>query len=95
VKAILSRDRGTHLILKLCKDDDEGIRHRGVATVLNLLSAPEGLGAKCRDRLVADCAIEALKECVQKSRSQEVVELGVECLKRLVGDKALEAAKAA
>lgn len=98
VSAILERERGVRILLQLCKDDEEELRHRGVVCVLNILSAPGETGKKAVNKAKEEDGVETLKECAKKSRNQEILEITVEALKRLLEEdtmRALEAAKAA
>jgi hypothetical protein len=99
VTAVLERERGVKILLKLCTEDEEELRHRGVVCILNLLSIPGEVGKKAREKVNGDDGVEALKECLKKSRNQEVLEITVEALKKLMGggevmasDQAAEAA---
>ncbi|PQE30947.1 putative cro1 protein [Rutstroemia sp. NJR-2017a WRK4] len=87
VAAILERDRGVNLLLGMCKEDEEEMRHRGAVCVLNVLSAPGQTGTWGLEKIKAADGLETLKECLKKSRSQEVVEITVEALKKLLGDE--------
>lgn len=87
VNAILERDRGITLLLQMCKEDEEELRHRGVVCVLNVTSAPGKVGEWGIKKVTEDGGIDALKECLKKSRSQEVLEITVEALKKLLGDE--------
>jgi hypothetical protein len=87
VNAILERDRGVTLLLGLCKEDQEELRHRGVVCILNVLSAPGKMGEWGIKKVKDEGGIDALKECLKKSRSQDVLEITVEALKKLLGDE--------
>ncbi|TVY91063.1 Ring assembly protein [Lachnellula willkommii] len=87
VNAILERDRGVKLLLGMCKDDGEELRHRGAVCVLNVLTAPDKVGEWGIKKVKDEGGIDALKECLKKSRSQEVLEITVEALKKLLGDE--------
>ena len=85
VNAILERDRGMTLLLGLCKEDEEELRHRGVVCVLNVLTAPGKVGEWGIKKMKEEGGVDALKECLKKSRSQQVLEITVEALKKLLG----------
>jgi hypothetical protein len=87
VNAILERDRGVTLLLALCKEDQEELRHRGVVCILNMLTAPGKVGEWGIKKVQEEGGVDALKECLKKSRSQEVLEITVEALKRLLGEE--------
>lgn len=84
VNAILERDRGAGILLALCKEDAEELRHRGVVCILNVLTAPNRVGEWGVKKVKEEGGLETLKECLKKSRSQEVVEITVEALKKLL-----------
>lgn len=84
VRGILARDRGLRVLLAMCVDDDEGIRHRGVFCMLNVVSAEGETGLNARQRTKDENGIETLKECLKKSRRPEVLEMTVKVLKALL-----------
>jgi hypothetical protein len=84
VNAILERDRGVGILLALCREDAEELRHRGVVSVLNVLTAPNKVGEWGVKKVKEEGGVETLKECLKKSRSQEVLEITVEALKKLL-----------
>ncbi|KAK6598746.1 actin cytoskeleton organization protein [Botrytis cinerea] len=86
VKAILERERGVNLLLALCTEEEEEIRHRGAVCILNILTAPNKVGEKGREIVKENAGLECLKECLKKSRNQQVLEITVEALKKLIGD---------
>jgi len=83
VKAILEREGGVRNLLGLCHDDDEGLRHRGAVCIFNVVNAPNDVGISGVEKVKAEGGINALKECLKKSRSQEVLEITVEALKKI------------
>ncbi|KAG4432979.1 hypothetical protein IFR05_011547 [Cadophora sp. M221] len=87
VNAILERDRGVPLLLGLCKEDQEELRHRGIVCVLNVMTAPGKVGEWGVKKVKEAGGVDALKECLKKSRSQEVLEITVEALKKLLTDE--------
>jgi hypothetical protein len=84
VNAILERDRGVTILLALCQEDSEELRHRGVVCVLNVLTAPGKVGEWGITKVKAENGVEALKGCLKRSRGQEVLEITVEALKKLL-----------
>ncbi|POS86615.1 hypothetical protein EPUL_000599 [Erysiphe pulchra] len=86
VNSILERDRGAHLLLRLCGEDQEELRHRGVVCVLNVLSAPGEIGKWGLEKIKNEKGIEILKECLKKSKNQEILDIAVEALKILLDD---------
>ncbi|RAL67340.1 hypothetical protein DID88_008099 [Monilinia fructigena] len=70
----------------MCKEDEEEMRHRGVVCILNVLTAPNKVGEWGTKKVKENGGLEALKECLKKSRGQQVLEITVEALKKLIGD---------
>ncbi|KAI8672180.1 hypothetical protein LRP88_03303 [Fusarium phalaenopsidis] len=87
IRGIINRERGVKVVLSMCVDDDENIRHRGVFVVLNLVTAEGEVGELARQKIKDEDGVEVLKECLKKSRRPEVLEVTVQALKALLGDK--------
>ncbi|RDW72165.1 hypothetical protein BP5796_08199 [Coleophoma crateriformis] len=87
VNAILERERGVSILLALCSEDEEELRHRGVVCVLNIMTAPGKVGEWGVQKVRDQDGVEALKECLKKSRSQEVLEITVEAVKLLMANQ--------
>ncbi|GKT57126.1 actin cytoskeleton organization protein [Colletotrichum tofieldiae] len=91
VQAIVERERGVKVILDMCADDNEDLRHRAGFIVYNMVAAEGAPGANARKKIIEEGGLEALKEAAKKSRRAEVVEVLVQALKVLLEDnRALE-----
>lgn len=84
VKAIVARDRGVEIVLGLCADDSEDLRHRGVFVLYNMVSAEGEAGRLAREKIKASNGIEILTESAKKSRRPEVLDVTVQALKALI-----------
>jgi hypothetical protein len=85
IAAILDRPRGVELLLGLCQEDDESLVHRGVVCVRNLTCIATGdIGARAKAAVRTAGGIETLTACIQKSKTQAVIQAAVEALKPLV-----------
>lgn len=84
VNAILERDGGLKILLTLCVDDKEELRHRGVVCVLNIITAPGKVGEWGIQKVKAEGGIEAMEDCAKKTRSQEVLEIIMQTLQKLL-----------
>ncbi|KAF1951436.1 CRO1 protein [Byssothecium circinans] len=82
VDAFLKQDRSVGFLLEMCRDEDEGVRHRGVACLRCVVE--EG-GREGVERVKAEGGVEVVKGVLKESRRQEVLGLGVETLKILLG----------
>jgi hypothetical protein len=87
VRAVIHRERGITVILGLCVDEDENIRHRGVFVVQNLVSAEGDVGKLAREKIKNENGVEVLKECLKMSRRPEVLAVTVQALKALLEQK--------
>ncbi|CAM1509187.1 Fc.00g029260.m01.CDS01 [Cosmosporella sp. VM-42] len=87
IRGIIHRERGIKVVLGLCVDDDENIRHRGVVVVLNMVTPDTETGKLAREKVKDDDGVEVLKECLKKSRRPEVLEVTVQTLKALLEQK--------
>ncbi|KPM39164.1 hypothetical protein AK830_g7408 [Neonectria ditissima] len=87
VRGLIHRERGVKVVLGMCVDDDENIRHRGVFVILNLASAEGESGKLAREKIKEEDGVDVLKECLKKSRRPEVLEVTVQALKALLEQK--------
>ncbi|KAK8861811.1 actin cytoskeleton organization protein [Apiospora arundinis] len=86
IKGILNRERGVDMVLGLCADETEDLRHRGVFILYNILSCQGETGKAAIGKVQLANGLEILKDCAKKSRRAEVVEVTVQALKILVED---------
>lgn len=84
VRSILQRERGIKVILDLCSEDSEDLRHRGAVVVYNMVACDGVTGKQAGDKVKELDGIEVLKDCAKKSRRAEVVEVTVNALKVLL-----------
>ncbi|KAI1636201.1 myosin-binding striated muscle assembly central-domain-containing protein [Biscogniauxia mediterranea] len=84
VKGIVKRKRGVEVVLGMCAEESEDLRHRGVFVVYNMVSCEGETGKLARDEIRKNNGLEILKDCAKKSRRAEVVEVTVQALKVLL-----------
>ncbi|EGX94209.1 actin cytoskeleton organization protein (Cro1), putative [Cordyceps militaris CM01] len=84
VRAVVHRKRGVAVLLGLCVDDSDDLRHRGAASILNMVLAKGVIGSDARDKIREEGGVDILKTCLKKSRRPEVVQAAVQALKPLV-----------
>ncbi|KAF4453198.1 putative cro1 protein [Fusarium austroafricanum] len=87
IRGIINRDRGVKVILGMCVDDNEDIRHRGVFVVFNLVTAEGEVGELAQEKVKSEGGVEILTECAKKCRRPEVVDLTIQALKALIGNE--------
>lgn len=82
VSAVLDHAKGVELVVGMCEEEEsDEMKHRGLACVLNLVSAPGDIGV--RGVKAVKEHEEDLKESLRKTKSKDVLGLGVEVLKKL------------
>ncbi len=84
VRGIIKRKRGVEVVLGLCAEDSEDLRHRGVFVIYNMVSHEGEVGKLARKEIRDKNGLETLKTCAKKSRRAEVVEVTVHALKVLL-----------
>ncbi|GAW26474.1 putative actin cytoskeleton organization protein [Rosellinia necatrix] len=84
VRGIVKRKRGVEVLLGLCSEDSEDLRHRGVFILHNMASHDSEVGKLAREEMRARNGVEVLKTCAKKSRRAEVVEITIQVLKALL-----------
>ncbi|POR36674.1 Ring assembly protein 3 [Tolypocladium paradoxum] len=87
VLGVVHRERGVKVVLRMCNDPDEGLRHRGVVTVYNMVVSGGETGELARNKVKEEGGVEALKECLKQSRRPEVLQVTMEALKALLEEK--------
>jgi hypothetical protein len=87
VRYVVQREKGVKVILGMCNDPDEALRHRGVVTVSNLIMADGEAGQLAKEKVKEENGVEVLKECLKQSRRPEVLQITVEALKLLLDQK--------
>lgn len=84
VQGILQREHGVDAVLRLCKDDSEDLRHRGVFVVFNMVETEGEVGKRAREMFIQAGALETLKDVAKKTRRQQVIEVTVGALKAML-----------
>ncbi|KAI2632665.1 putative actin cytoskeleton organization protein [Hypomontagnella submonticulosa] len=84
VTGIVKRPRGVEVVLGLCSEKSEDLRHRGVFVVYNMVACDGEPGKMARKAIREKNGIEVLKESAKSSRRTEVVEVTIQALKVLL-----------
>lgn len=90
ISAILDLKRAPEILLELCEDGDQGIVHRGLVAVRNMLCCDEDdvenkeLSLRARELFKKEDGVEKLKNALKKSKDPELLSVGVQALKVLV-----------
>lgn len=87
VRGIVHRERGVKVVLGLCSDSEEGLRHRGVVIILNMASTEGEIGEEARRKIEEEDGVHVLKECLKATRRPEVIQITVQALKIFLGSK--------
>lgn len=84
---VLQREKGIKVILGMCTDADEGLRHRGVVTLYNMVAGDAEVCKLAREKVTKEGGVEALKDSLKLTRRPEVLEITVQTLKALLGQE--------
>jgi protein unc-45 len=90
ISAILELKRAPEILLELCEDGDQGIVHRGLVIVRNMLYCDaedakyKDLALKAKQAFRKDNGVEKLKSALKRIRDPELLGIGVQALKVLV-----------
>jgi hypothetical protein len=88
IPAILDLKRGAEIVLDLCGDEeDEGIMHRGLVVLRNVVCAEGENGVRGTREVVKAGGMEKVKTALRRSKNQDILALGVEVLKVLVEEE--------
>ncbi|PHH83179.1 hypothetical protein CDD82_3226 [Ophiocordyceps australis] len=87
LRSIVQRDRGVDIILGLCSDPDQGLRHRGVVALYNMVAADGEAGNLARDKVKRQGGVDVLKDCLKQSHNPDVVQTAAEALKALLAEQ--------
>ncbi|KAG9839033.1 ARM repeat-containing protein, partial [Aureobasidium melanogenum] len=82
--AVLKHERGIPILLDLCADQSDDVKHRGLVCVLNVISAPGDVGVKGLDKVVQCDGLEEIKDSLRECRDANVMAVGVEVLKAIM-----------
>lgn len=80
VECLLSFERGVKIILELCEEENEGVLHRGLVCVENMVSVDKTAGEKFRN----SGAIPKLTTSLKRVKDRAVLAAGVETMKALL-----------
>lgn len=83
VNAIFERERGIKRLLGMCMEEDEGLRHRGVVCVLNVVNTPGSIGIWAKEKVLDENGPEVLRNCHKATASPEVSSIAAELLQIL------------
>jgi len=85
VKAVLDKDRGVKIVLGMCDDDSDEVRHRGVVCLLNIVCAPGEVGQRGLGMVKAGKGEEVLRKALRGTKNPQVLQIGVEVTKKIIG----------
>ena len=84
VKGILDRERGMEIMLELCGDENEGIVHRGVICVSNVVGFNGEVGKKGKEKAKELDGVLTLKNVATESKNGAIVQGALLALKLLM-----------
>ncbi|KAI9787193.1 MAG: hypothetical protein M1839_003428 [Geoglossum umbratile] len=81
VLTVMGRERGVTILLELCREEKDELRHRGVVSVRNIVCASGTVGVAGAQKVKGEGGVEVLKGMLRETRNPEVLQIGVEALK--------------
>ncbi|KAF2199416.1 CRO1 protein [Delitschia confertaspora ATCC 74209] len=84
VQEVLKQEGGVELLLGMCKDENEDIKHRGVVCIQSVVGTDGDIGKQGREAVKTKGGVEVLKGLLKSSMRPEVVQAGAETLKVLL-----------
>ena len=81
--AILDKERGVEILLSMCTEERDELKHRGFACIKNVLCTQGSIGERARESVKSTGGVDSLKNELTRTRNPVILELGVEVLKKL------------
>ena len=85
VQQISDRERGFELILRMCEDEDEGVVHRGVVCLKNIVCLEGEIGVRAKERIKKLDGTKVLKGVIEENRNTGISGTIFEALEHLGG----------
>ena len=88
VSAVIDRKsddgpKGVKVLLGMCADGNDELKHRGVVCLANVVNAPGKIGPEAVERVKGEGGIQVLQDALKATKNQEIMGVGVEVLKKL------------
>jgi hypothetical protein len=89
VSAILNQQsdtgpRGIKVLLTMCADESDEVKHRGFVCLANVTNAPGDLGKLSIEKIKQEGGLQTLQEALKGTKNRDVLGIGVEVLKKLM-----------
>lgn len=85
-KEVLAIERGVGVVLGLVGDEDQGVLHRGLVVLGNLVLGEGEQGSRARELVRNQGGVDVAMVALRGTREEECLRVGVEVLKALKGD---------
>ena len=79
-----SGPRGIKVLLGLCADESDELKHRGFVCLANVANAPGDVGKRGVARIKEDDGMRVLQEALKATKNRDVTSTGIEVLKKLM-----------
>lgn len=83
-EAVLKQEKGVKYLLDMCVDEDEGMKHRGLAALHSMFFLEGGVGLKIVEAVKQEGGKDIVTNCLKGTRRPEILQVGVEVLKALM-----------
>ena len=80
----VSQVKGVKVLLDMCADESDDMKHRGFVCLANVANAPGEVGKRGVERVKAEGGVEVLQQALKGTTTREVMAIGVEVLKKLM-----------
>lgn len=77
-----SGPKGIKVLLALCTDGSDEIKHRGFVCLANVINAPGSVGQRALQKVKEAGGISVLQSALKKTKSRDVLAIGLEVLKQ-------------
>ena len=76
--------KGIKVLLSMCADDSDEVKHRGFVCLSNVLNVPGDLGERGTEIVKRESGLQVLQEALKGTKNRDVMATGVEILKKLM-----------
>lgn len=83
VQAILNGDKSIKMVLGMCDDDSDEMKHRGIVCLTNIISVPGSAATRGLEAVQAAGGAHTVRNAIQQANVSEVRQLGLALLKKL------------
>lgn len=76
--------RGVKVLLDMCADENDELKHRGFVCLANVINAPGDVGKRGMEKVKGEGGVLIVQTALKQTKNREVLQIGVEVLKKLM-----------